>query len=598
MPKKSSKASTSIGKQKQIPLVEVRNLTFTYPDEPEPVLKDLSLSINAGELIVLTGPSGCGKSTLCRHFNGIIPHLSSGEILSGDILVNGINVDNTQVHELSTKVGMVHQNPESQIVCLEVKDELAFGPENIGLSHEEIVGRVNQIIDWVQLHNIAELLTFECSGGQKQRVAIGSSLALLPDLLVLDEPTTDLDPVGAHDVVTTINVLREKLGITFLLVEHDLDELLEIADRLIIMNKGRIVFDAPPLELLNDHFEELVAIGLRIPEHILIAQRLSELTHRKTNFSLRRDDAIKAFSEWAGDITSLIELPARKEVISKNDWDDKSVPAVQLQNVSFSFDQSGKIVKNVNLEIMPGEFVALVGANGSGKTTLARLLIGLLHPQEGKVSAMEMDTRDTPVEEISQHVGYLFQNPDSQLFNTSVESEIAFGMLMKRMDDESIERKVGEMLALLGLEKYRERHPFALSRGERQRLALATVLVTDPDFIILDEPTTGQDRIMLDHLIGLMREWIDRKQATVLMIAHDMHLVCRHAERTIIMSEGQTVVDGPTIEVFQNNFDVLESLSLLPPTVVEMSYPMVGSHFSRALLDQDDFEWLISNKDN
>jgi energy-coupling factor transport system ATP-binding protein len=576
------------------PLVEIRDLSFSYPEEPEPVLRNVNLTIYPEEMIVLAGPSGCGKSTLCRHLNGIIPHLSAGIIQSGQVLIQGVDIASTPVHELASRVGMVHQNPDSQIVCLEVKEELAFGPENIGLNHDEIVDRVHQAIDWVQLHNVADSLTFECSGGQKQRVAIGSSLALLPNLLVMDEPTTDLDPVGARDVIATINTLRERLGLTFLIVEHDLDEIIELATRLIIMDSGRIVFDGPPAELLNDHYEQLQAIGLRIPQHIEISRRLATQQGKERGFSIRRRDAARAFASWIEKNPSLPASPQVDSNLDPNESMDSEAPAVELENVSFSYNPSQEVIKKVNLRIFKGEFVALVGANGSGKSTLARLIIGLLKPQEGDISVLGFNPKKDSVEQITQRAGYLFQNPDSQLFNTSVESEVAFGMRIKNMPQGETDQRVAETLALLELEKHRERHPFALSRGERQRLALATVLVTDPDFIILDEPTTGQDRRMLDNLLGLMRSWIERKRATVLMIAHDMDLVCQHARRTIVMAQGGIVADGPTAEVFHQNYDALQEMSLVPPPVVEISQSLVGSRLSRILLSIEDFDRLLS----
>ena len=576
------------------PLVEIRNLSFSFPEEPEPVLRNVNLTIYPKEMVVLAGPSGCGKSTLCRHLNGIIPHLSAGTIQSGQVLIQGIDVASTPVHELASRVGMVHQNPDSQIVCLEVKEELAFGPENTGLDHDEIVDRVHKAVDWVQLHNVADSLTFECSGGQKQRVAIGSSLALLPNLLVMDEPTTDLDPVGARDVITTINSLREKLGLTFLIVEHDLDEIIELATRLIIMESGRIVFDGPPAELLNDHYDELQAIGLRIPQHIVINRALENQQGKARGFSLRRQDTVQAFANWLEKNPSLPTVPRSSGHLEQKESINGETPAVELENVSFSYNPSQEVITKVNLRIFKGEFVALVGANGSGKSTLARLIIGLLKPQEGDISILGFNPKRDSVEQITQRAGYLFQNPDSQLFNTSVESEVAFGMRIKHMPREAIDQRVAEILALLELEKHRERHPFALSRGERQRLALATVLVTDPDFIILDEPTTGQDRRMLDNLIGLMRSWIERKQATVLMIAHDMDLVCQHARRTIVMAQGGIIADGPTAEVFHRNYEALQEMSLVPPPVVEISQSLVGSRLSQILLSLDDFYGLLS----
>ncbi len=576
-------------------LAEVDNLTFSYPDAPAPILKGVKLSIRSRELIILAGPSGCGKSTLCRHLNGIIPHLSSGEDLAGKVVVKGKDTNETAVHTLATHVGMVFQNPESQLCCLQAEDELAFGPENLGLSHEEIVARVNKVVDWVSLDDIRKSLIFELSGGQKQKVAIGSSLALLPELLVLDEPTTDLDPVGAQHIVSTLRSLRDKLGLTFLVVEHDLDELLEIADRLIVMDRGQILLDGTPRDLFNNHYREMEAIGLRIPQHVVMARGLAKQHDPEAIFPISRQEAIAAFAEWADRLEGLKALPTSKQTPGQGAPKADTMPAIKLDNVTFSYDGKNNAVEHIDLEVSPGEFLALVGANGSGKSTLARLAVGLLHPQVGEVTIMDMNTRRHSPEAICKRVGYLFQNPDSQLFSSTAESEVAFGMRIRKMPEEQINHKVKQVLSMLGLERFRDRHPFGLSRGERQRLAVATVLVTDPDIIILDEPTTGQDRRMLDHLISLMRAWIQRKNATVLMICHDMGLVCQHATRTVVLREGHIVCDGSTSEVFHRSYETLKEMSLLPPAIVEASYPFVGSKFSRVLLSMDEFERLLGS---
>jgi energy-coupling factor transporter ATP-binding protein EcfA2 len=575
-------------------LVEVRDLVYTYPEAPHPVLDGTNLTLHKGEMVILAGPSGCGKSTLCKHLNGIIPHLSSGEVLGGSVVVNGLDVADTPVHLLATHVGMVFQNPETQICCLYVEDELAFGPENVGFSHEEIVRRVNELMDQLSLRSLEGSLTFELSGGQKQRLAIGSSLALLPDLLVLDEPTTDLDPVGAHDVVCTLRSLRDQLGLTFLVVEHDLDELLELADRLVVMDYGQVAYDGSPVELFNRNYAELDAIGLRIPQHIRMSRMLAQERDSQAILPIGRQEALAAFAEWAGTLRDMVALPDPRASMGEDAKSVDGVPAIKLENVTFSYTGHTNAVEQVDLEIQPGEFVAVVGANGSGKSTLARLVIGLLHPQEGTISIMGTCTTETDVEAVCERVGYLFQNPDSQLFNSTVVSEIAFGMRVKRLPEELIQQRVDQVLSLLRLQHLADRHPFSLSRGERQRLAVATVLVTDPDIIILDEPTTGQDRRMLDGILSLMHEWIGRKKATVLMIAHDMDLVCTHATRVIVLRDGRIVCDGQPSEVFYRHFDTLRQMNLLPPAIVEASYPFVGTKLPRVLLSIEEFGELLA----
>lgn len=520
---------------------------------------NINLQIPYGQIVILAGPSGCGKSTLCKHFNGIIPHLSAGT-MEGSVIVNGLNTNHSQVYELTEHVGMVFQNPDSQIFSLRVEDEVAFGPENLGFSHEAIVERVQNALTWVDIAPLRSKLTFAISGGQKQKVAIASNLAMLPKIFVLDEPTTDLDPISAREVVATVDKLRKTLNLTFIIVEHDLDELIAVADRLVVLNHGEVALDGSPRELMGKHFDELSKIGIRLPEHI-------ELGHLVSNSG----EGTVTVDETQTLLRNFIKMNMLKSPITpqvKAHGNDDIV--LSVNDLSFGYSRKELILSNISFNIYRKEFVAIVGHNGSGKTTLAKNLIGLLRPTKGDVVIRGINTKDANLFSISKHVGYLFQNPDAQLFTNSIWDEVAFGLKIRKYDEKEIATRVDDVLNIVGLSQYKTRHPFSLSRGERKRLALASVLVTDPDLIILDEPTTGQDQRTLSGFLGLMQRLITEKNATIIMVTHDMRIVAEYANRMLVMNHGRIIIDGTTRDVFRDHEKRLAELNLLPPTIPEI----------------------------
>ncbi|MCD4842798.1 MAG: ATP-binding cassette domain-containing protein [Methanosarcinales archaeon] len=523
-------------------MISIENLTYYYPGFEDAVLDNINLTVEEGEFILLLGPSGCGKSTLVQCLNGIIPKVSSGD-LSGEIFINKKNVRDYKVYQLSTDVGLVFQNPDTQLFGLTVEEDVAFGPENLGIEREGIRARVKHSLETVGLEDFKDRFTFTLSGGEKQRTAIAGNLAMEPKILVLDEPTSDLDPAGTKEVFETLKHLNRDRKITIILIEHKIDEVMGLADRSVVMDKGRIILDGNTFDIFSRNLDVLEEIGIHLPQ----LMRISSLLGVRPSY----DDIVSGL----GSLDGSLDLPATSRPAM-------GVPQVVFENVEFGYPDGNLALKGVNLEIKRGEFVALIGPNGSGKTTLLSCLIGLNRPTAGRILINGQDIRKRGVAEQAQVVGYLFQNPDYQLFTDSVHEEVAFGLKNRQSRPDDIEKRVDQALEMMELSEYRDRHPHSLSRGQRQRLAVASILSMEPDIIILDEPTTGQDRGHLNKFLARMK-MLNEAGKTIILISHDMGVVAEYASRTIVMKDGGILMDAGTREVFSRP-DILEEASIEP----------------------------------
>ncbi len=524
-------------------MISIKNLTYYYPGFEDAVLDNINLTVEEGEFILLLGPSGCGKSTLVQCLNGIIPKIASGD-LSGEIFINKKNVRDHKVYELSTDVGLVFQNPDTQLFGLTVEEDVAFGPENLGIEREGIRARVKHSLETVGLEDFKDRFTFTLSGGEKQRTAIAGNLAMEPKILVLDEPTSDLDPAGTKEVFETLKHLNRDRKITIILIEHKIDEVMGLADRSVVMDKGRIILDGNTCDIFSRNLDVLEEIGIHLPQ----LMRISSLLGVRPSYK----EIVSGLGSLNG---SFKDLPATYHPA-------RGPPQVVFENVEFGYPGGNQALKGVNLEIRRGEFVALIGPNGSGKTTLLSCLIGLNRPTAGRILINGQDIRKRGVAEQAQVVGYLFQNPDYQLFTDSVHEEVAFGLKNRQARPDDIEKRVDQALEMMELSEYRDRHPHSLSRGQRQRLAVASILSMEPDIIVLDEPTTGQDRGHLNKFLAQMK-MLNEAGKTIILISHDMGVVAEYTSRTIVMKDGGILMDAGTREVFSRP-DVLGEASIEP----------------------------------
>ena len=474
-------------------MIQVQDFSVQFGATP--VLSDINLAVQPSECVLITGPSGCGKSTLARAICGLIPHAIPAQV-QGRVEIDGLDTRENSIPTLAQHVGMVFQNPASQLFHLRVDDEVAFGLRNLGLAEDEIGPRVAWALSAVGLAGMEARKPVELSGGQKQRLAIAAVLAMRPKIMVLDEPTASLDITGTRQVMDTLQSLRTHQGMTIVLIEHRLAEAVELADRVILMEAGRIVADGPAQTVLADR---------------QIRERLG----------LRRL-AYEPMTPW-------------QNLIAANGHNAaEAAPLLSLRQVSAGYGHR-TVLDGVDLNVYPGEFVALVGNNGAGKSTLGLVAAGLLKPAHGKVSYRQ-GKRPRP----GRDVAILFQNPSDQLFTNSVDEEVAFGPRnYKRFSvDQHLETlTVADLLAL------RERQPLTLSMGQQQRTALAAVLALRPTLVILDEPTLGQDWGHLQRLMDFLLE-LNRQGTAILLISHDYKLVHRYARRVLLIEHGQVVLDG------------------------------------------------------
>ncbi|MHC1570291.1 MAG: ABC transporter ATP-binding protein, partial [Methermicoccaceae archaeon] len=484
-------------------MIHIHNTTFYYSDSSTPALNDVSVDIDEGEFVLITGPSGSGKSTLARCFNGLVPHFYGGRI-KGSMVVCGLDVLKSSTKELSQRVGMVFQDPENQLISTDPEREIAFGLENLGLSRSVIARRIEEALDAVGIVHLRNMRPSEMSGGEKQKVAIASVLALHPEVLVLDEPTSELDPKGAESVLKVIEQINDELGITVILIEHRLDRVVHLVDRLLVMDKGSIIGDGAPREVLKER--TLSQTGVGIPPIIELVLRLHEKGVPVDGIPLTVKESRKMLRPI---------FRERHAKFEPNDVREYGKELVRMKDVHFSYDGRTPVLKGVNLSVREGEFVAILGRNASGKTTLLKHLIGLNIAQRGRVEVCGLDARNATVAQLARYVGFVFQNPNDHLFADTVADEIRFPLKNLGYQKERIEQRVDEVLRLLEIDQHKHTYPRSLSGGEKQRVAIASVLAFEPKILVLDEPTRGLDHGLKTKILKVLDEYRKQNRAII-----------------------------------------------------------------------------------
>jgi energy-coupling factor transport system ATP-binding protein len=565
-------------------LIDLSGVTYTYDGEATPVLRDISLTVRRGDFVLILGPSGCGKSTLLHLLNGSVPHILNGT-LEGTAVICGKVVADTKVAEFATDVGMVFQDPDAQIINTRVRDEVCFGLENLCRPADEILIRQKEALDYVGLPGFADRSIFELSGGQKQRVSVAAVLAAQPRLLVLDEPTANLDPAGMTEVFAVLARLNRDYGTTIVMVEHRVDELADKVSRVVMMDQGAIVFDGSPRGAFSArrvvHSEEadVVPTANWFPQVSELAMDLAAASRQEL-----LPDQVPLCIEEAVDLCSAWTIPAEAlaMAIDAPPAERSKKPLLSINSLSFGYHRDSPILKKVNLELESGAIVALLGQNGSGKTTLARMLVGINAAPAGAIDLGGKDLSKLGAREIAADIGYVFQNPDHQFVTDQVDEEIAYGLKVRNYSADEIARRVDDVLGIVDLKRYRHRSPFSLSLGERRRLSVATMLVLEPHLLVLDEPTIGQDHERAQQLMGLMARLRERYGTTILMITHDVRLVAQWADRALVLRSGEIAFDGAPIELFADA-DLLRSAGLLAPPIHEVSRQFAARNPDRGI---------------
>ena len=568
------------------PIISIRDLSYKYYRSDDYAIMDVNLDVNRGEFVAIMGPTGAGKSTLCLTLNGSIPKILSGTF-KGTIIVNSLNTLEETVQKLASQVGIVFQNPNLQLFCFDVESELAFGPENLGVEREEIRRRIREVVKLLRLEGLEKRSPAELSGGQKQAVAIGAALTMNPVILVLDEPTSNLDPIGTKQIFEILKRLKSQKDITVVMVSHKSEEIAEFVDRVVIMDKGKITLNDIPHRIFEQKIVEEKKY-IRPPQVSEAIYKLKQRGYKFDKTPVTLEEAYKIIKEYLekNNVKKKEPIPISEEKATKPIHTEKE-PIIRVRNLWHIYKGNVVAIKNVNFDIYPGEFVAIIGQNGAGKTTLVKHFNALLKPTKGFVMVKDYDTRVKRVSELSKYVGYIYQNPDDQLFAESVEDEVAFGPRNMGLSEEEVEKIVTEILENLHLSHLRKEHPISLSLGDRHRVAVASVLAMKPEVIILDEPTTGQDFMGSREIVSLTNE-LNKQGKTIIMITHDMYLVAEYAHRVIVLSQGEILLDGSPREVFSKP-EILAQTFIEPPQITKLSQKLGDFGFPPGILTVDEF---------
>jgi len=537
------------------------NVSYMYPRSTAPVLRDISLEVRKGEFLGLIGPSGAGKTTLCLAFNGIVPQFYGGRFF-GAVNVAGLDTLEHPISALARYVGIVLENPETQITATSVENEIAFALENLKVPRDEIRARIPRVLEAVRLEGMERRHPQELSGGQKQRLAIAAMLAVRPSLLVLDEPTSQLDPVGAREVFSIVQELNRELGVTIVMVSHAAEELAECADRLVLLDAGQIVDEGTPARLYTQ-VELMQRLHLRPPDVTRTFYSLREAGFSIPQLPVTLDQGISAIKPLA--TACRPQTPEAKPAPAPRN----GRPLVSVTHLAHTYDDGTQALQDVSLDIHRGEYVLIAGQNGAGKSTLVRHFLRLLLPTAGEVCIDGVPTHDLSISTLARRVGYVAQNPDNQIFNTTVEKEVTFALQYLDTATGEIRARTERSLAAMGLLDVRGRHPLSLPQGERARVVIAAILALEPEVVIFDEPTTGQDYQGARTILDLTKQ-LHNAGKTVIVITHHLYLMAEYAERVIVMGKGILLRDAP-IRVAFHEADLLASTYLAPPQAVQLA---------------------------
>ncbi|HEY9307172.1 MAG TPA: energy-coupling factor transporter ATPase, partial [Microbacterium sp.] len=561
-----------------VPLLRVRELGITHDGETSPAPAAVSFDIAPGEVVLLLGPSGSGKSTLTLALNGLLPQAVPADV-TGSIEVDGLDTRSTPVADLSTRVGMVFQDPDAQLVTGTVFDEVAFGPENLRMPVADVLARTEDALRRVGLWERRSDNPDRLSGGGRQRLAIACALAMGSPLLVLDEPTANLDPAGIEEVYAALSALVAAGDRSILLVEHNLDAAVGFVDRVVVLDHdGRLADDGTVDEVLRGRAEDLHDMGVWLPVSTLAALRLRRagfaldplpLTPDELRAALEAEDASagsRSLSERGTSETKRAEPTSR---VGPGRFDSQArstpgsgAPLITVRNLTLRRGRS-EVLHGIDLDVPRGAFAAVVGANGAGKTSLIQAIAGVVAPPKGTVHVDGLDIGRADARTLSTRIGFVFQNPEHQFIAHTVFDEIAHGLRRQHLPDDEVRTRALELLERFGLAAKADSHPFLLSGGQKRRLSVGTALVAGAPVLVLDEPTFGQDRARADELLSLLSE-LNAEGTAVVVVTHDMQLVTDYADRTVVMADGRVLAHGATAEIFADDA-LIARAGLRPP---------------------------------
>lgn len=539
-------------------VIEFKDFSFRYKTQNEFTLHDINLTINKGEKVLILGPSGSGKTTLGSCINGLIPFSFNGEI-KGSCKVCGIETKEASIFKISEHVGTVQQDTDAQFVGLSVGEDIAFSLENDMVPRSEMLEKVKDSAVVVGMEDFLMNVPYNISGGQKQKVALAGILHNDVEVLLFDEPLAALDPTMGMNAVDLIDKIHKEKKKTIIIIEHRLEDVLyRNVDRIILMNEGRIVLDTTPNKLLRSNL--LKENGIREPLYI----------------SALKNAGIK-FDE-TDDLESIDNLDFNK--YKKKIIDDfkqakvlepktKTEKFIEVKDVTFKYGNFTAL-KNINFDIYKGEKIAVVGKNGAGKSTLAKLLCGIIRPTEGEIKLNNQNYLNLSIKELAQFVGYVMQNPNQMLVKDMIKDEIELALKLNNYDQSTIDQRVKDTLKMTGLYAMRNWPISVLSYGQRKRVTIASILALQPDVIILDEPTAGQDYNRYTEIMNFISELNEKHNITILFVTHDMHLAIEYTDRAIVFADGEFIADDVVYKVLSND-EIINKANLKKTSLVTLA---------------------------
>jgi len=525
----------------QNPIIDFSNFSFQYRAQSNPTLIDINLKINSGEKIIIAGPSGSGKSTLGYCINGLIPHFYKGNI-SGNLWIEGQNAANLKIFDISKFVGTVLQDSDGQFVAQTVGDDIAFALENDAIDQKEMISRVEKTSRLVDIHTHLGSTPKELSGGQKQRVSLAGVLIDQVNILLFDEPLANLDPATGRYAMELIDDLAKNTGATVIIIEHRLEDVLwRPMDRIVLMGEGRIVADTTPDKILTSGL--LGKFGIREPLYVTALKyagiKITEEMHPSDVSLMNMDTITKPLQHWY-------------EQTVENESNLSSNSVLSFSDVCFSYSAERVVLDNISFKICEGEMTAIVGKNGAGKSTLCKLICGFEKPDKGTIALFGKDMSHVSIRERADYVGLVKQNPNQMISQVMIRDEVGLGLKLRDIPQKEISERVEDTLRICGLYPYRNWPISALSYGQKKRVTIASILVMEPQIILLDEPTAGQD---LRHYTEIMEflQMLQKRGKTILLITHDMHLILEYTQRAIVLADGKLICDNHPAKVLTDD---------------------------------------------
>ena len=540
------------------PVIEFVDFTFQYRAQAKPTFNNINLTIYEGEKVLIVGPSGSGKSTLSNCINGLVPFSNEGEI-SGSLKVKGKETKEMSIFELSNSVGTVLQDPDGQFIGLTVGEDIAFKLENDCVSQEEMKEKVKVVSEIVGIDTHLNSAPYSLSGGQKQRVTLAGVMVGEVDILLFDEPLASLDPATGKSAIELIDQIQKKTNKTILIIEHRLEDVLHCpVDRIIVVDNGRIAADITPGELLSSNL--LVETGIREPLYITALKYagcdIKPEMHPEHIDTLNIDSCREKLKDWYED-TIEDEQKVNNEAI------------LEMRDVKFSYESGKEILHGVSFKINKGEMVSIVGRNGAGKTTISKLICGFYKPTEGQILFNGRDLINDTIKERAEKIGIVMQNPNQMISKTMIFDEVALGLKVRGVPEEEIKNRVFKTLKICGLYEFRNWPISALSFGQKKRVTIASILALNPEVLILDEPTAGQDFKHYTEIMEFLKE-LNQKGVTIIMITHDMHLMLEYTNRAIVLSNGLKLADDIAANVLTDE-EVINKANLKETSLYELA---------------------------